>query len=207
MGVQKISLIKKTQTQAQKYAMRKRLRSQREYLAQECKPGEKLVKIFDKTFNFSEDDLIAGYWPVKTEVDVIPLLTSLHKKNNKCLLPVVRPEQNSLLFRKWKPGDRLKVSDKGIPEPSDKQPIAVPRILLVPLLAFDNQGNRLGYGGGHYDGTLSQLRANEIKFGECITAIGIAYAGQEVDKVPCEEFDQRLNWVVTEKGASKFLTE
>jgi 5-formyltetrahydrofolate cyclo-ligase len=77
--------------------------------------------------------------------------------------------------------------------------VGVPDILLLPLLAYDKQGYRMGYGGGYYDRTLSDLRDSDK-----ITAIGIAYAGQEVNNVPYENFDQRLDWVLTEKGAQEF---
>ena len=83
----------------------------------------------------------------------------------------------------------------GIHEPLDIWPRATPQILLVPLLAFDAAGHRLGYGGGFYDRTLALLKA---------PAIGIAYAGQQTEKLPAEEHDARLNAVLTEKGLTRF---
>lgn len=106
------------------------------------------------------------------------------------------------MFRHWQPGDDLAVSDLKISEPTPDKRLEIPDILLVPLLAFDNSGHRLGFGGGYYDRTLSDLRAKRD-----ITAIGFAYAGQEVDNIPQESFDQRLDWVMTEQGLHKFNTD
>ena len=82
--------------------------------------------------------------------------------------------------------------------PPEEAPEVQPDVLLVPLLAFDRRGFRLGYGGGFYDRTLEKLRALKK-----VTAIGVAYAGQEIDAVPYEEFDQRLDWIMTEKETIK----
>jgi len=84
----------------------------------------------------------------------------------------------------------------GIQEPTAAAPVLRPDLLLVPLLAFDRSGHRLGYGGGFYDRTLRALRADGA-----VLAVGIAYAGQEVDAVPVAEYDQPLNWIVTEREA------
>jgi 5-formyltetrahydrofolate cyclo-ligase len=105
----------------------------------------------------------------------------------------------ALVFREWQPGDELAPSDLDIPEPTIDKSVGIPEFLLVPLLAFDRQGYRLGYGGGYYDRTLQDLRATRD-----ITAIGIAYQGQEVDSVPHESFDQRLDGVITEAGVTRF---
>ena len=161
--------------------------------------GSKLVETFFENFNVSSHDSVAGYWPITREANVTPLITALHEKECTCLLPVVVARDTALVFRQWQPGDALASSELDIPEPSADKPEAVPNIILVPLLAFDAEGNRLGYGGGYYDRTLSDLRRVRD-----ITAIGIAYAGQEVDSVPNESFDQRLDWVITEAGATSF---
>jgi 5-formyltetrahydrofolate cyclo-ligase len=87
----------------------------------------------------------------------------------------------------------------GIPEPSKDWPLAYPKILLVPLLAFDSHGHRLGYGGGYYDRTLDFLRANST-----VHAVGVAYAGQEVDALPREDHDHPLDAVITENGVREF---
>jgi 5-formyltetrahydrofolate cyclo-ligase len=163
------------------------------------------ANLVDQFFlNFAKETLtpginIAGYWPIFSEADAKPLLNALHQKACTCFLPVVVAHGSSLIFREWQPGDELVTSDIGILEPDADKPVGVPDILLLPLLAYDKQGYRMGYGGGYYDRTLSDLRDSDK-----ITAIGIAYAGQEVNDVPYENFDQRLDWVLTEKGAQEF---
>lgn len=161
--------------------------------------GAKLSELFFENIDVDAGTKIAGYWPITREANVEPLLNALHKKTSTCLLPVVVARDTALVFREWQPGDELTPSDLGIPEPSADKPADAPDILLVPLLAFDRQGYRLGYGGGYYDRTLQDLRAERK-----IIAVGIAYGGQEVDSMPHESFDQRLDWVITEAGATPF---
>lgn len=160
--------------------------------------GSALIKHFSENFKIEPGTKVAGYWPITREADVKPLLNLLHEKKCKCLLPVVVERDRPLLFREWQPGDELQPSDLDIPEPGADNPEDVPEILLVPLLAFDAKGYRLGYGGGFYDMTLQELRQNSD-----ITAIGIAYSGQQVEAVPTDNFDQALDWVITEVGALK----
>ena len=111
---------------------------------------------------------------------------------------MVIAKNTPLVFRQWAPGDALVLGRWNIKVPPEEAPEVLPDVLLVPLLAFDRRGFRLGYGGGFYDRTLEKLRTLKK-----VTAIGIAYAGQEVDAVPYEEFDQRLDWIMTEKESFK----
>jgi 5-formyltetrahydrofolate cyclo-ligase len=101
-----------------------------------------------------------------------------------------------LLFRAWRPGQALVAGSFGVPRPDKDQPERTPRVLIVPLLAFDRAGYRLGYGGGFYDRTLAGLRAQ----GEAL-AIGVGFAVQEAPRVPRDGMDARLDWVVTEREA------
>ena len=164
--------------------------------------GTKLVEYFQSNFDVQSGDKVAGYWPITNEADVKPLLATLHDHGCTCLLPVVIARDTALVFRQWQPGDVLTPSDLDIPEPGTDKATGQPEVLLVPLLAFDSQGNRLGYGGGFYDMTLTELRRESN-----ITAIGIAYSRQEVDLIPNESFDQRLDWVITEAGATQFKAD
>lgn len=138
---------------------------------------------------------VAAYWPMGDEFDIRPTLNALSGKGWVCALPVVVARDSALVFRRWQPGDNLASATMGTSVPGDASPILVPRVLLVPLLAFDAEGYRLGYGGGYYDRTLATLRRSGR-----IWAIGIGYAAQEIDHVPRESFDQRLDMIATERG-------
>ena len=144
--------------------------------------------------------VVAGYWPMGAEMDVRPLLGALAGAGWRCALPVVTARDKPLEFRTWSPGDRLVPGGFGTSVPSLDRPSAAPSLLLVPLLAFDARGFRLGYGGGYYDRTIAAMRAD----GDAVLAIGIAYAQQEMEAVPVEEFDQRLDGVATEHGYRGF---
>ena len=141
--------------------------------------------------------VISGYWPVRSEIDVIPLLSHLHGRGHPCCLPVMVGRTKPLLFREWRPGLKLKEAGFAIPVPDEDVRTLVPELLLVPLLAFDEDGYRLGYGGGYYDRTISALRA---KNRQQLVAVGIAYAAQQCDPVPRHDGDQPLDMVVTEGG-------
>ena len=150
------------------------------------------------------DKTVAGYFPIGSEADVKPLLTKLYQLGWGCLLPVVIAVDEKLIFRKWKPDDNLILSNLRIFEPAACQPVGKPNMLLVPLLAFDMQGYRLGYGGGYYDRTLKVLRSKAKNKNQKLMVIGVCYAGQRVENVPHNEFDQRIDAVITEKGLLKF---
>lgn len=139
---------------------------------------------------------VAGYWPINDEIDVRPLMNSLANHGNPMAMPVVLNRQQPMRFRRWNPGMVMQPGRFGIPTPPDTFPEVRPDIVLVPLLAFDRQGYRLGRGSGFYDHTLELLRAT----GKVI-AIGIAFAGQEVPMVPHDAYDQRLDWIITEHYA------
>ena len=166
--------------------------------------GFKLIEIFCKHFTDGVDKTVAGYFPIGSEADVKPLLTKLYQLGWGCLLPVVIAVDEKLIFRKWKPDDNLILSNLRIFEPAACQPVGKPNMLLVPLLAFDMQGYRLGYGGGYYDRTLKVLRSKAKNKNQKLMVIGVCYAGQRVENVPHNEFDQRIDAVITEKGLLKF---
>ena len=137
---------------------------------------------------------VSAYWPMSDELDVRPTMQSLHERGNRIALPVMLGPARPLLFRQWKPGQALQAAAFGTSEPPADAPISVPEVLIVPLLAFDRKGYRLGYGGGFYDRTLAELRSVSK-----VQAVGAAYAGQEVDDVPREATDLPLDWIVTEE--------
>jgi 5-formyltetrahydrofolate cyclo-ligase len=142
-------------------------------------------------------ETIGGYWPIGTEMDVRPVLTALHDRGHVCALPYAHGRQ-PLSFHPWRPSDPLKRGTFGILMPDHTLPEVTPDVLLMPLLAFDQWGNRLGYGAGYYDRTIAAIRRHKA-----LRTVGIAYAAQEVDKVPADDFDQPLEWVITEKGVRR----
>ena len=142
---------------------------------------------------------VAAYWPLRDEIDPRVALDALHGRGHRCCLPVVTGQGEPLLFRAWHPGDELATAPFGTRVPKDAAPEVVPEVLLVPLLAFDAQGYRLGYGGGYFDRTLAALRAAN----PATLALGLAYAAQEVDAVPHGAMDARLDWIVTEREARR----
>lgn len=139
--------------------------------------------------------VLAGYMPMRTEIDPLPAMAA---HQGPVGVPVIVAKAAPLRFREWSPGCRLVEGAfrARIPEVGTW---VEPEVLIVPMLAFDARGYRLGYGGGFYDRTLEQLRAQGP-----VLAVGFAFAAQEVAKVPTDAFDQRLDAVVTEKGVTVF---
>ncbi len=141
----------------------------------------------------SPNNIISAFHSFGSEISTFELFDKLVADGWITALPVVVATNTPLVFRQWKPGDALVLGRWDIQVPPMEAPEVLPDVLLVPLLAFDRKGYRLGYGGGFYDRTLERLRGLKK-----VTAIGIAYAGQEMDTVPRDAFDQCLDWIMTE---------
>lgn len=139
--------------------------------------------------------VVAGYIPVRSEIDSLPLARALIARGFTAAMPCVVASGEPLLFRRWELGATLMPRPFGLLEPDEQAPAVEPDLLLVPLLAFDRRGHRLGYGRGYYDRTLAALRVHRR-----IVAIGLAFAAQEMLSLPIGERDQRLDWVVTESA-------
>ena len=136
--------------------------------------------------------VVSGYWPMGDELDPRPLLAALAARGHAVALPVTTRRGQPLRFRQWRPGEPLLPARFGLSEPAPDAPELRPDWLLVPLLAFDRRGHRLGYGAGYYDRTLEALPD--------AVALGFAYAGQEVPRVPDGPGDRPLRAVATERG-------
>jgi 5-formyltetrahydrofolate cyclo-ligase len=143
--------------------------------------------------------IVAGYWPIGSELDVRPVLRHFADEGHVCALPVVQDRGMPLIFRAWTPDTVLAPGVLGVPEPVEGAPEVRPTVLLVPMLAFDRAGFRLGYGAGFYDRTLDRLRGHGP-----VLAVGVAYADQEMAAVPRDDHDEPLDWLITERFVLRF---
>jgi 5-formyltetrahydrofolate cyclo-ligase len=143
--------------------------------------------------------IVAGFSPMKSEINPIPLMRKLADLGASLALPAIAGRGKPLIMRAWKFGDPLKAGQWGIREPTPDAPEVAPDILIVPLACFDRAGHRIGYGAGYYDMTINALRAKKS-----VVAIGIAFAAQEIDRVPATERDARLDLVLTEREVIDF---
>jgi 5-formyltetrahydrofolate cyclo-ligase len=143
--------------------------------------------------------VVSGFSPMKTEINLIPLMRKLADAGAQLALPAIVGRGKPLIMRAWNFGDPFKAGQWGIREPVAEAPEVAPDILIVPLAAFDRSGHRIGYGAGYYDLTINALRTKKP-----VTAIGIAFAAQEIPQVPATERDARLDLVLTEREAIDF---
>ena len=135
---------------------------------------------------------IGGYFPINYEVDDLKILKEFEKKKYNISLPVVK-KNFDMDFYKWSFNDPLKINQYGIPEPRSKK-LVYPDVILLPLVAFDNNLNRLGYGGGYYDRVIKKLSKKKK-----ILKIGLAFTVQKINNVPVTKYDKKLDYIVTEK--------
>ena len=169
---------------------------------------EKIIKIRNRVYlknskiNFNQilkilkeenitSKIIGGYYPVNSEMDDLDLLKRFENKNYIISLPVIKKNFN-MDYYKWSFSDPLRINKYGIPEPANKN-IIYPDILLIPLVAFDKNLNRLGYGGGYYDRLIKKFSKKKI------IKIGLAFSFQKVNNIPINEYDIKLDFIVTEK--------
>ena len=136
--------------------------------------------------------IIAGYHPIRDELDCLGLLIELGGRKFKTALPKMRANENLLDFYEWDVDTPLDAGAYGVMEPVGEGPVLIPQLVLLPLLAFDLTGGRLGYGGGFYDRTLMALRGQGT-----VIAVGAGYDEQEFDVVPRESNDQLLDYIAT----------
>jgi 5-formyltetrahydrofolate cyclo-ligase len=143
--------------------------------------------------------IVAGYSPIRSEIDPAPLMHQLAVQGARLALPVIPARGQALRFRVWSSGEPLIPGPLGILEPSPAAAEVIPDIVLVPLAAFDRRGHRIGYGAGHYDRTLAHLRASRK-----VIAIGLGFAVQEIAAVPASLHDVALDYVLTESNVFDF---
>ncbi len=189
-----------SQLDAQKQALRKRLRAMR--LVAEQKEGPDAALAVARLAVARRDELglvagscVAGYWPISTELDVRPLLARLEAAGLRCALPAVEDGVDVLVFRRWRPGEDLQPGIFETRQPSPAAPTVFPDVVLVPLLAVDSAGHRLGHGRGWYDRTLTALRRGSDRTPP--TTVAVCFASQVIDSVPHDGRDEPVDWILT----------
>jgi 5-formyltetrahydrofolate cyclo-ligase len=186
-----------TRQVAEKASLRKRAALRRDELhAATGGAAAELTRLFFETWSPAPGTVVSAFWPIRSELDLRPLIHGLHERDCVVVLPIVVARRTALKFRAWTPRLALEKDGFGVLVPPGYAPELEPDWLLVPLLAFDTDGYRLGYGGGFYDISLTALRARKTVF-----AIGTAYDGQQVERVPRNADDARLDAILTEKRA------
>ena len=146
--------------------------------------------------NMNSINTLGGYYPSNHEIDDLKILGLLEKKNFKISLPKIR-KNNQMDFFKWSNNDPLKINKFGIPEPISLKKF-YPDILLVPLVGYDNDLNRLGYGGGFYDRYIDKIEKTKK-----IIKIGLAFSFQKIKNIPLNQYDKKLDFIITEKKILK----
>ena len=139
------------------------------------------------------------YYPIQSEISPLKLIEICNELDLTITLPIISNRSCHLIFKKWDGSEDLKKSYYGISEPLSNNKLIIPEIIFVPLLAYDKDLNRLGYGKGYYDKTIQNLREKKLKKNNSFLAIGLAYDEQEVETVPTESHDQKMDLIITEK--------
>ncbi len=144
--------------------------------------------------------IVAGYWPIQSEINPFPLMQVFEERGHRLALPCLVPDGDgfAMVFRRFRLGEPLIAGPFGIQEPDETAGIVRPDVVLLPLLAFSDRGQRLGYGGGYYDRAMARLRDEGP-----VTAYGIAFSGQQLADLPSEVHDEPLDAIFTDSGVIK----
>ena len=161
--------------------------------------SQKLVDELQKLLAILKGKTVAGFWPIKSEIDPRPMMSALKKHGVKLALPAII-DKTTMVFRIFEDEGKLVDMGFGTVGPSEEAEIVEPETLLVPLSAFDSKGNRIGYGAGYYDRAIASMREN----GHNPLLIGLAFDCQEVPSIPAEPYDQKLAMILTESGLRSF---
>jgi 5-formyltetrahydrofolate cyclo-ligase len=162
--------------------------------AAERQQGAETVAVREFPLSIAPGTIVSGFMPMRSEINPLPLMRKLAAQGAHLALPVIQGRGKPLLMRAWNFGAPLEARQWGIKEPADDAPVVEPDVLLVPLACFDRAGHRVGYGAGYFDKTIRALRAKKK-----VTAVGLAFAAQEIALVPATEFDEPLDLVLTER--------
>ena len=181
---------------SQKAALRRAALARRDGLADEVRRrAADTVAALVAGLDLPEGAIVAGFWPIRSEIDPRPAMARLAAKGHPLALPALLADRSAMVFRGWAPGEALVPAAFGLSEPAAAAAEVAPQVLLMPLAAFDGRGGRIGYGGGFYDGALARLERVRP-----VLKIGLGFAVQRVDRVPEEAHDRRLDLILTEDG-------
>lgn len=176
----------------EKQALREQALRKRSKVAQGATPmSEAFLTAFTTILDRHAVAVLGGYYPVRDELDILPLLEAAGQHGVVTALPRVTARAAPLEFQRWSPGQSVELAHYDIPVAPEDAPRLVPDALLVPGLAFDRDGGRLGYGGGYYDRTIAHLGQTRRP-----VLIGVGYEAQRVARVPSGPHDQRMDYVL-----------
>ena len=186
--------------EATKETLRREAIRHRDRIDPESEDADNACALFFENVKPQAGQTVALYWPKGREFDCGAITERLLKEGFTCCLPIIQKNKKILKFAKWGESVKLEEGPFGIMQPAGRRKWAQPDIVILPLLAFDRHGYRLGYGGGYYDTTLAALRKKKE-----VVAVGLGYAQQAVlFNLPREEHDQRMDWVITPQRAVSF---
>lgn len=188
-----------------KDALRAEARRARSMMSLSADEQKAFIQLFLNHISPKKSDIVAVYWPIEREFDTHTLIEELWALDVQVVLPFMDKGSRMMRFGAYASDSVLEEWKHGIAQPviKDEQDALIPNIIVVPLLAFDRRGHRLGYGGGYYDVTLQSLKGSNT-----ITAVGVGYAQQAcLFNLPAEDHDVRLDWVITEQGAQSFTED
>lgn len=187
------------QIEAAKAALRLKARATRAGITHSARPdaARLVAQHFFDAIPLAPGDIVAGYWRIKDEMDCQPIIIRLMDAFQPVCLPVVMGDDLPLVLRLWEQGTPLYEAGFGTLAPAETAPEVEPDVILMPLLGFDAEGTRLGYGGGYYDRTLERLTKTP-------RLVGLAFAAQELDAIPRDAHDVPLDTIITEAGARHF---
>ena len=163
------------------------------------KPSHFALTLFNELFekiNFQEINIVSSFISINSEINTRELNNLIFIKNKILCLPVIEKKNSHLIFKQFKSEENFVKGHMNISEPQNNNKILNPELIFVPCLAFDNKGNRLGYGGGYYDRTFAYLKQINHRF----ISVAYAYEEQKLDYIPIDKFDFKVDYVITEKN-------
>ena len=176
--------------------------------SQNCLTENHINFCLDKIlFNKQDIKYVSLYYPIHNEISPFGFIKYFNLNNFKLTLPVVKAQSKILLFKEWNLKDKLKKGKLGNLEPSNNGSDFLPQLIIVPMLMFDKNLNRLGYGGGYYDKSISELRKHFSREKKDFVTIGLAYSTQQTKSIPHEAHDEQLDFIITEKKLLSKINE